>query len=541
MKLRIKIVTLFLVSIMGISAVSVNNDKLYEIAKNIEIFVNVYKELNTNYVDDIDPSQLMRTGIDAMVKSLDPYTNFISESQIASYRISTEGKYDGIGAKTQIIDKKITIVEPFEGSPADKAGIKAGDVIVKINGEDTKGKTIPDLNAVVRGVPGTMLDMTIDRPGAGIMKKSLERGSISMKNVPYSGIVEDGIAYISLTTFTQEAAKNIKKALKTLKKDNELKGVIIDLRSNGGGLLREAIQICNIFIPQGEEIVSTKCKVKERDQHFKTMETPMDLEIPLAIMINKRSASASEIVSGVIQDMDRGIIIGQRSFGKGLVQNTKEVGYNNRVKVTTSKYYIPSGRCIQGMEYDDGTPIDIPDDERSIYYTKNRRPVMDGGGVTPDVKLEVPPVPNVIKGLNEQFMTFKFVNEWVSKRDSILPIGEFKFNDFLAFERFLKENNFDYKTETEKLLEGAFEESKEEKLQVSSEIEAISNKIASQKNNELVLNKELIIHQIEKEIATRYYYQTGKVQQQLDNDAEIQEAISILKDPVKYKSLLKKG
>lgn len=541
MKKSYKYLCLIVVFVMGMSAVSVNNDKLYEIGKNIEIFVKVYKELNTHYVDDIDPSQLMRTGIDAMVGSLDPYTNYISESQIQNYRIATQGKYDGIGAKSAEIDGKITIIEPFEGSPADKAGIKAGDVITKINGKSTEGKTREDLNAIVRGAPGTSLDITIDRPGKGIMKKSIERGSINMKNVPYAGMVSDEIGYISLTTFTANAGSNISKELKKLKKNDNLKGVILDLRSNGGGLLAEAINISNLFIPQGEEIVSTKCKVKERDQFFKTTKTPLDLDIPLAVMINGSSASASEIVSGVIQDLDRGIIIGQRSFGKGLVQNHKEVGYNNRIKVTTSKYYIPSGRCIQGVEYEDGKPVDIPDDQRSTYYTKNRRPVLDGGGVTPDVALELAKVPNVIKGIKDQHLIFKYVTEWSSKRDSIVAISDFKFMDYNEFLSFLDKNKFEYETESEKLINKLIGESDNEGFELQEETDYLLSKIEKEKANDLTTYKKEIIQLIENDIATRFYYQAGKTEQKLASDMEIEEAIKILTDQNRYKSILKQG
>ncbi len=527
--------------LIGVSAVTVNNDKLYEIAKNIEIFVNVYKELNSNYVDDLDPNQLMRTGIDAMVKSLDPYTNFISESQVAYYRINTEGRYDGIGAISKVIDEKITIIEPMEGSPADLAGIKAGDIVLKVNGEDTAGKSNEDLNALVRGVAGTSLNLTIDRPGEGIQQKTLERGAINIKNVPYSGMVDNNIGYISLTTFTANASKNIKKAYKDLKKNNELEGIIIDLRSNGGGLLNEAVQICNLFVPQGEEVVSTKCKVKQRDQHFKTRTSPVDLDIPLAVMINKRSASASEIVSGVIQDLDRGVVIGQRSFGKGLVQNTRDVGYNNRIKVTTSKYYIPSGRCIQGVDYEDGEPVDIPDEQRSIFYTKNRREVLDGGGVTPDIKLEENKPSNLLDGLQKNNMIFKYVTNWASRVDSIPPVGEFEFTDYNNFRRFLNDNHFMFESETEALLSQTLEKAEEDQWMIESDIEALKAKIATQKMKIFDQNKEEIIDQIEKEIVTRYYYQTGKVQQSLENDEEIKEAIAILKDKDRYNKILNKG
>ncbi len=534
-----RLVTVLLALVVGMSAIGYNNDRLYEIAKNIEIFVNVYKELNANYVDDIDPNQLMRTGIDAMVGSLDPYTNFISESQVASYRINTEGKYDGIGAVTKLIDDKITIVEPMEGSPADEAGLKAGDVVLEVDGQPTKGKTIKDLNTIVRGIPGTDVTFKVDRDGV-VSSKVLTRGSINIKNVPYYGMIDDEIGYVSLTTFTQKASQNIARAIKELKRENEVKGLVLDLRYNGGGLLGEAVRICNLFVPQGVEVVSTKCKVKERDQHFKTTGSPLDLEIPLVVMINNRSASASEIVSGVIQDLDRGVIMGQRSFGKGLVQNTRDVGYNNRIKVTTSKYYIPSGRCIQGMEYEDGSPVDIPDSERSTFYTKNKRPVLDGGGVTPDVKLEEQKMPIVVKALQDDHMIFKYVNQWVVNKDSIEAIGEFEFKDFEGFKSFLDKNNFVADSKIQELIGEAEAVASEEELTILSDITALKSKLEMQFKSDITTNKELIIDQIESEIATRYYYQTGKVKQKLDNDSEIIEAISLLKDTDRYNKILKK-
>jgi len=538
-KRKSRVLTVLLALVVGMSAIGYNNDRLYEIAKNIEIFVNVYKELNANYVDDIDPNQLMRTGIDAMVGSLDPYTNFISESQVASYRINTEGKYDGIGAVTRLIDGKITIVEPMEGSPSDIAGLKAGDVVLEVDGQATKGKTIKDLNTIVRGIPGTDVKFKIDRDGA-ISSKTLTRGSINIKNVPYYGMIDDEIGYVALTTFTQKASRNIGSAIKDLKRDHELKGVVLDLRNNGGGLLGEAIQICNLFVPQGIEVVSTKSKVKERDQHFKTTGSPLDLDIPLAVMINKSSASASEIVSGVIQDLDRGVIIGQRSFGKGLVQNHKEVGYNNRIKVTTSKYYIPSGRCIQGMEYEDGSPVDIPDNERSTFYTKNKRPVLDGGGVTPDLKLDEPKIPLVVKAMLDKHMIFKYVNGWVMGKDSIEEVGTFEFKDFEEFKAYLTKNDFVADSEIQEQISKLEEMASDEKLGISNDISALRAKLEMQFKSDITTHKGLIVDLIETEIATRYYYQTGKVKQRLDNDSEITEAISLLKDTKRYTEILKK-
>lgn len=538
-----KLVALLLIASMAMSFSIYKNDKLYEISKNIEIFVKVYKELNNNYVDDLDPGKLMRTGIDAMVGSLDPYTNYISESQVESYRINTEGKYQGIGGVVKRIGDYVTIVEPYENSPLAEAGIIAGDQVVSINGQSTKGKSTEEVTQFVRGVAGTNLNLKINRPSTGEnFDIALERGSVEIPNVPYSGIVRDHIGYISLTTFTPNASKNIRKAFNELKKEDEnLKGVILDLRNNGGGLLREAISICNIFVPKGEEVVFTRGKVKERDRNFPTNMEPLDLEIPLVVMVNKKSASASEIVSGVIQDLDRGVILGQRSFGKGLVQNTMELGYNSRIKLTTSKYYIPSGRCIQGKEYEDGEPVDIPDSERAAFKTKNGRPVLDGGGVTPDIKLDAPKIPVVVKKLKEQDILFNYVTEYVKNKTAPEEIETIVFADFENFKSYVQEQDFEYKTDTEIKLEelqDAFDEDGySETLQV--EVEALKKKIETEKIGALEANQKDIINAIQEDISSRYFFQKGKAFQKLADDYEIDEAIKLLSDENRYKSILK--
>lgn len=537
---KIKVLLLAVVMMSGVAAVSIQNDKLFEISKNLEIFISVYKELNTNFADDLDPSTLMRTAIDAMTHSLDPYTNYVSESQVESYWINEDEKYQGIGAKVSIINNKLLIMEPYEGGPALKAGIKAGDEVVAVDGINILGKKIEEVNAILRGIPGTNVKLGIIKNGqTATTDVILTRGEINIPNVPYSGFVADNVGYISLTTFTQNAGANISKALKDMKAKNpNMAGVILDLRQNGGGLLHEAVNICNIFIPNGEIVVTTKSKVRERDQTFKTMAPPLDLEIPLAILIDKRSASASEIVSGVIQDLDRGVLIGQRSFGKGLVQNTKELPYNARLKLTTSKYYIPSGRCIQGVEYENGEPKDIPDSQRSKFKTKNGRIVMDGGGVSPDVKLPAKLVYPVTEALLSQNMIFLYANKYCQGKDSIAKVGDFKFIDFADFEAFLKNQNFKYESESEKLLAKAHDAMSTEETNVKDELSRLQQKIASSKVGELQRAKDQIIDEIEKEIITRYYFQNGKVQQTLDDDPEIKEAVSVLKDTNRYKKLL---
>jgi carboxyl-terminal processing protease len=440
-----------------------------------------------------------------------------------------------------MIENRLRVIEPYEGGPAFTAGIKAGDEIISVDGINIEGKKLEEVNAILRGIPGTNIKLGVKPNGKNIAEdKTLTRGEVNIPNVPYSGFVSDDVGSISLTVFTQNAGANISKALKELKTQNpNMSGIILDLRQNGGGLLHEAVNICNLFIPNGEIVVTTKSKVKERDQTFKTMAPPTDLDIPLAILIDNRSASASEIVSGVIQDLDRGILIGQRSFGKGLVQNTKDLPYNARLKLTTSKYYIPSGRCIQGVEYENGEPKDIPDSQRSKFKTKNGRIVMDGGGVAPDIKLPGKNIMPVTKALLDQYIIFEYVNKYCQGKDSIEKVGKFQFTDYSDFLAYVKNRDFKYQSDTEKHLLKAKEASdKANDKELSNEFNKLQQKINESKANELQLAKDQIIDEIEKEIVTRYYFQKGKVQQTLDDDPEVKEAISVLKNNNKYKKIL---
>lgn len=538
--MHFKIILISIVALLGVSATSIQQDKLYEISKNIEIFINVYKELNANYVDDLDPNQLMRVGLDAMVASLDPYTNYISESQVASYMINTEGRYEGIGAIVEKIGDYVTIVEPYEGSPVLEVGLKAGDMIIGIEGQSTLGKSREEVTSFYRGVPGTKVRLKIQTPKGEIKDVDVERSEVSTPNVPYSGFVSEDIGYIALSVFTADASKNIKKALKDLKEENSnIKGLILDLRDNGGGLLREAINISNIFIPKDKEVVSVKSKVRERDETYRTMTTPDDTEIPLVILINKNSASASEIVSGVIQDYDRGVLMGQRSYGKGLVQNTREVGYNSRIKLTTSKYYIPSGRCIQSVMYEDGEPVDIPDDKRSKFKTSNGRIVLDGGGISPDVKLDLPQSSELLSALKKDYMIFKFTNAYIENVDTSMANNEIVFDEFNTFISFLEDQKFSYETEAEELLNELRSQIRAVDLsKLDQQLKIIDQSLNQMKMTAYEANKSAIIDAIEIEIATRLAYQRGKAFQRLKNDAEIDEAVKLLNDPARYQSIL---
>ncbi|MEM9820206.1 MAG: S41 family peptidase [Bacteroidota bacterium] len=529
-------------ALMCMATISSDHGKYFEISKNIEIFTNLYKEINTYYVDDLDPAKLMRTGVDAMLESLDPYTNYISESEIEGFRYITDGKYNGIGAMIRKIDDYVTITEPYDNCPAQKAGLKAGDQLIAIDGKSAKSKSTDEISSYLKGFPGTEVILTIRRPGVSEnMDLTLVRDEVIVPNVPYHGMVNESIGYIALTTFTRDAGKNVAKALKTLKKDNpNIKGVIFDLRGNGGGLLTEAVNVSNVFIPKGELVVTTKGKVVDWDRSFKSLNKVIDQEIPLAVLIDKSSASASEIVAGVLQDLDRGVLIGQRSFGKGLVQNTRDVGYNSKVKMTTAKYYIPSGRCIQGVSYEDGTPVDIPDSLRTAFKTRNGRPVLDGGGVAPDIAMDRASNIGIVRSLMRENLIFDYVTQYCIGKESIPSIAEFNFTDFDGFIQFLTEQGYDYETDSEKVLDRLKKEAKAAKYlsTIADEIATIEQKIEAEKKNDIMQYKEEIVSMIEKAIVSRYYYQKGKIEMGLKNDKEIKEAIVILSNDQRYRETL---
>lgn len=519
------------------------SSKYFELMKNIEIFTNLYKELNTYYVDELDPSKMMRIGLDAMVSALDPYTNYISETDIESYRLANEGRANGIGANSRKIGDYITLVEIYKDLSADEAGLKVGDIILAIDGQEVSGKNKDEVDNILRGYPGTKVNLTIQRPGnAQPFEVAVTRTEIETPNVPFSGILKNDIGYINLTTFTQRAGANIGNALKNLQAENpNLKGVVLDLRDNGGGLLNEAINVCNIFIPNNQLVVTTKGKVKEWDRTFNTRNEPIDQSIPLAVIINKYSASASEIVSGVIQDYDRGVLIGQSSYGKGLVQNTRDIGYNAKVKLTTAKYYVPSGRCIQSVAYENGEPVKLPDSLRASFKTSNGRTVLDGGGVDPDIDITHPSDLPLVKYLIDRHLIFEYVNAFTSNHASIPTVEEFSFDDYNDFINFLENKNFKFQSASKKLLEELSNATAEEGIQSASEIQSLESKLLMNQQKELQKLQPYIVPLIEKEIASRYYYQDGRIRMGLKNDGEISKAIEILSSPELYQSYLRRA
>ncbi len=539
-----KVSLVALVGFASVAAVTKDHDKLFEISKNIEIFTNLYQEINTHYVDDLNPSKMMRIGIDAMLEALDPYTNYISESEIEGYRYITEGKYKGIGADFIKIGDEVTVSAPLENSPASKAGLKAGDVLIAVDGKEVADKRSSDVSRFLKGFPGTEVELTIKRPGASSQQKLvLTRDEVKVENVPYSGMLNEEVGYLALTTFTRNAGRNVADAVKKLKENNpKMKGVVFDLRGNGGGLLAEAVNVSNVFVNKGELVVTTKGKVIDWDRSYKTLNKPVDTDMPLVVLIDKGSASASEIVSGVIQDLDRGVLVGQRSYGKGLVQNTQDVGYNSKVKITIAKYYIPSGRCIQGVEYADGTPIDIPDSLRTPFKTRNGRKVLDGGGVKPDLFLDKSESERILGSLNKKHLIFDYVTQYCLKHETIADVKDFHFDEFDGFIDYLEKKNFAYDTESEKILKQLREKAKAEKYNdiLKSDFTMMENKIKQAKKDDLYEFKAAIVDQIEKEISARYYFESGKIQIGLRNDSEVSEAIALINNPAKYNKLLEK-
>ncbi len=529
--------------VFGLAATTLQKGRYFDIVKNLEIFSNLYKEVNSNYVDEVDPNQIMKVGIDAMLATLDPFTNYFSESQIESWRFKNEEGEASSGLKIKKIGDDLVITKIIEDSPAFESGMRVGDRIKKVNGESTDERSPEDVMDIISGIPGSEMNLDIQRPGQDeIMNMTIIRGGMDGKNVPYSGMLEKGVGYISLTTFTRDAGRNVANALRDLKTESsDLKGVILDLRGNGGGLLREAINVCNVFIPAEETVVTTRSKVVEADKSYKTRNEPVDQHIKLVVLIDEKSASASEIVSGVMQDLDRGVVIGQLSYGKGLVQNTFDIGYNAKVKLTTSKYYIPSGRCIQSVEYKNGERVHIPDDQRARFQTRAGRTVLDGGGVKPDIPLDKEDNPLIVKKLSKQNAIFNFVTEFCIGKDSIAPLEEYRFQDFAAFEKYLKDSHFEFETETDEVIiqlkEVAGKESYSD--EVTRQVDQLKSIVEKEKASQINTHQKEIILEIEKEILSRYYFETGLVKYQLKNDPELAVAINLLNNEKEYQSILK--
>ncbi|MCS7075604.1 MAG: S41 family peptidase [Bacteroidia bacterium] len=532
-------------SVGYISILDKTHDNYFQISKNIDIFGKIYRQVNEHYVDDIEPNEFIRIGIDAMLKSLDPYTNYIPQNEIEDYQFLTTGQYGGIGAIIGQRDKKIIITEPYENSPSHKNDIHVGDEIIEVNGKSTEGLKTDEVRNMLRGQAGTEVTIKLKRHGQ-IITKTFKREEIKVKNVRYVGMVTEDIGYLMLSGFTQDAAQEVKDAVINLKKQGAKK-LILDLRGNPGGLLNQAIMISNLFINKGETIVSTKGKQEVSNRTYVAENTPLDLEIPIAVLVNENSASASEIVSGVMQDLDRGVIIGQRTYGKGLVQNTLPLSYGAQIKITTAKYYTPSGRCIQKLDYShktNGKATAIPDSMKKAFKTRNQRVVYDGGGIMPDIEIKAEEYPEVVQALAGHNIFFDFVVKYRETHDKIAKPREFEIDDNLynEFVKFASERNFSYNTALEnklKELRKAAEKDKTYDL-IKAEIDNIEHKIKSEKTKDVTTYKKEIKELLAMEFAFHYYLESGKIQQSFKHDNEISEAIKVLNDPIRYQQILKK-
>ncbi len=546
-----------LVSLIGISSlfyISATTGQVdyFEVSKNIDIFVSLFKELNVFYVDKIDPSTVIRKGIDAMLESLDPYTEFYSEAETEDFRAETTGKYGGVGSVISQRGDFVYVEDPYEEMPAYKAGLRIGDKITEIDEKSMKGKSTSDVSKLLKGTAGTKVKVSIMRMQADGTEKKMDfeilRQEIKLKSIPYAGLASPNIGYITLNSFTDNAGNEVREELKKLKKDNNLEGVILDLRSNPGGLLHEAVNLSNVFLDQDVEIVSTKGKIAEWNKTYRTQQRAEDNKIPLIILTNGASASASEIVSGAIQDYDRGVIVGGKTFGKGLVQQTRPLPYNTQLKVTTSKYYIPSGRCIQAINYaeknPDGSVKKIPDSLKVAFKTKGGRVVYDGGGIDPDIKTKKEYYHDITVALITKGLIAEFANDYVLKNSKPANANQYNFTDadYEKFTKFIQSKKFEFDSDLEKPLKTLKAKAEDEKSFeiLKPQFEALSQKIKESKNQQLQLNKKDITDLIEGEIIRRYYSRRDQVERGFTHDEDIKAAIKLIKTPAEYQKLLKK-
>ncbi len=536
----------FLIILLSVGFTTTRNKDL-ELVKNLDIYYTLFRELNMFYVDETDPEQLVTTSINSMLSSLDPYTTYIPESDMDDFKFQTTGEYGGIGSLIRRSDNQVLIAEPYDGFPAAKVGIRAGDVILEVDGKATGNLPIESVSDRLKGKPGTELKLTVERYGEDDpLNFTLVREKISIRNVPYYGMLEPGTGYIRLSNFTSGAANEVKKALKSLKNNNDVNSIVLDLRSNPGGLLIEAVRICNLFVNKGELIVNTRGKMKEWDSDYVTMNEPLDTEIPLVVLINRGSASASEIVAGALQDLDRAVIVGQRTFGKGLVQTSRPLKYNAQLKVTTAKYYIPSGRCIQALDYsnrnEDGSVGVVPDSLISEYETRNGRLVYDGGGIQPDFEIVSEMLSEITMQLFTQSLFFDFATRYRNTNDNIESPASFSLSDeeYESFKAFVQEDTFEFKTSSEQTFEALIKTAKREKYYKIAEEEFTSLKEKLSHNNLKDLETfETEIRQIlSEEIVNRYYYQAGRIQAQIQEDIQLNRAKEILQEPAMVKEVL---
>lgn len=524
------------------------NDDLFQISKNLEVFTALYKEVNINYVDDISSAKLLKTGADAMLDGLDPYTEFVPESEIEDYKLHyVSTQYGGIGASIFSRNNKVYVSGVFEGFPAQKADVRPGDQVLKINDIALDGKNSDQVSQLLKGSKGAIVKLLLKRDNEDkAVEKNLARDEIKQPNVSYYGMVDGNMGYIKLDRFLENSAQEVTDALVAVKKNNP-NGIILDLRSNGGGILQEAVKIVNLFVQKDVEVVSQKGKVKEKNYTYRTAATPLAADIPLVVLVNSRSASASEIVAGSLQDLDRAVIIGQRSYGKGLVQQTFPLPYNSLVKITIAKYYVPSGRCIQQIDYthrkDDGTVVKVADSLLHEFKTKNGRSVYDGSGIYPDIFIKPDVYANITQTLVGKLFIFDYATKYRLSHAKIADAKSFNLSEaeYDDFVKYLSDKNYTYNTSTEKVLTALKTEATKEKQfdQIQSEYDVLKTKLMNTKKNDLQLHKAEIKQALENEIASRYYFDKGRYEVNFKHDIDLAQAVKTMQDKNQLAAVLK--
>lgn len=546
-KINLKKGVIFGAVVLGLSSLAFVED-LFQVSKNLDIFASVYKELSINYVDEVNPSKIIKTGIDAMLDDLDPYTQYVQESDVSDYKLKyVSTQYGGVGAGIFAREGKLIISEPFQGFPAQKADIRSGDEILEINGKSVSGKTNDQVSQMLKGPKNSLVKILISRPGTvQPIEKPLVREDIKQDNVSYYGMLPNNVGYIKLDKFLENSSQEVKDALLELRKNN-LSGLILDLRYNGGGILQDAVKIVNLFVEKDVNVVIQKNRYKDRTITYKTTIPAVEPDLPLVVLVNNRSASASEIVAGSLQDLDRAIIVGQRSFGKGLVQQTFNLPYNSLIKVTVAKYYTPSGRCIQALDYThrdaEGSVLKVADSLITEYKTKHNRSVYDGSGIYPDVYVKPLKYNQITQTLGSKYFIFDYATKYRNAKSSITDAKSFKLTEaeYADFVNFLSTKDYNYNTKTEKLLSDFREEAeKENKLaEIKTEFEALKARVFYSKKNDLTQFKDEIRKVLENEIASRYYFERGRLEQGFKYDAEMAEALKLIGNKTVSTSILK--
>jgi carboxyl-terminal processing protease len=535
-----KKIILFAVLISGFFGLATTLTDEFEINKNLELFSNIFRDVNVNYVDETDPEKMMEAGLVGMLQSLDPYSVYIPAQETEKFKSNLAGHYAGIGSGVFIDNNYNVISEVFENAPAFKAGLRPGDIILSADGKSLKSLSVNDVSNILRGRAGSKVKVEYQR--AGVNKTiELTREEVYINNVPYFGMLKNNVGYIALNTFSENAGKNVANALSTLKQKNQLSALVFDLRGNSGGLLHEAVNVANVFLPKGINVVTIRGRDKEKQSTYKTLNQAIDADIPLVILVDEGSASASEIVAGALQDLDRAVVVGQKSFGKGLVQSTKDLPHGGKLKITTSRYYLPSGRCIQSLVYKDGKAISVPDAERAVFKTENGRKVLDGAGIFPDVKSSDKDAEDLFRKIRSDKQFFYFAVDFI-RNNKIAGPDEFKLDPqvFEKFEAYLEKNNFSFISETEKSLNLLAKKAKTEgsSNDLSTEIEAIKTELRKEKMNGLNKYKNLIIFELQKEISMQIHLRSGSIQNSIKIDPDIIKSLEILSDLNGYKKIL---